>query len=88
MPVTEALEVIDLLETRGILILGWEGWLQDVGGRMGHGSAPQGTVSLDAMTVTEAAQFCRETIRSDAARWNEEHPGTTDRLHICITVDA
>ena len=84
----EALAAIDLFESKGVLILGWEGWVKDKDGRVGHGSAPQGTVSLEDLSVSEAAKLCRETIPQDAARWIAENPETTDELHFCITVQA
>jgi hypothetical protein len=86
LPMTEALEAIDLLEAKGLLILGWEGWVKTADGRVGHGSAPQGTVSLENLSVEAAAQYCRETIPQDAAHWLAENPETTDALHFCITV--
>ena len=88
LPMAEALEAIDLFEAKGLLILGWEGWVKDKDGCVGHGSVPQGSVSLEALSVTEAAQLCRETIPQDAAHWLTENPGTTDELHFCITVRA
>ena len=46
LPMPEALEAIDFLESKDVQILGWEGWVKSMDGRVGHGSAPQGTVSL------------------------------------------
>lgn len=86
LPEREALEAIDFLEAEGMRILGWEGWVKTQDGRVGHGSAPQGTVSLDALSVPEAAHLCRTTIPIDAAQWRLEYPDTTDSLHFCITV--
>ena len=88
LPMTEALEAVDFFESKGTLILGWEGWIKTADGRVGHGSAPQGTVSLQDLSVVAAAQVCRETIPLDAAQWAAENPGTTDALHFCITVKA
>jgi hypothetical protein len=84
----EALAAIDLFESKSVLILGWEGWVKDKDGRVGHGSAPQGTVSLEELTISEAAKLCRETISQEAARWIAENPKTTDDLFFCITVRA
>src|SRR5689334_16067045 len=81
LPLTEALEAIDLLEARGLLILGWEGWVKTADGRVGHGSAPQGTVSLENLSVEAAAQCCRETMPQEAAVWLANNPETTDALH-------
>ena len=86
LPLAEALEAINLLESRGLLILGWEGWIKTADGRVGHGSAPQGTTSLAGLPVSEAADWCRRTIREEAATWTSEHPGTTDKLYFCLTV--
>jgi hypothetical protein len=88
LPMAEALEAIDLLESQGLQILGWEGWVRDSQGRVGHGSAPQGTGSLQDLSAQEAAQLCRATIPAGAAQWVQDNPGSTDALHFCITVRA
>ena len=88
LPMAEALEAIDLLESQGVLILGWEGWVKDTQGRVGHGSAPQGTESLQDLSAHEAAELCRATIPADAEQWAQDNPGSTDALYFCITVRA
>lgn len=86
LPIAATLEAIDLLESNGRHIIDWEGWVKDTHGRVGHGTAPQGTTSLQDLSVQEAAQICRSTIPPAAAQWAEDNPGTTDSLHFCITV--
>jgi hypothetical protein len=86
LPTAAALEAIDFIESQGAQILGWEGWIKDAQGRVGHGSAPQGTVSLEQLSVQEAAQLCRVTISLEAVQWAQDNPDTTDVLHFCITV--
>ena len=88
LPLQDALEVVDIMESKGILILGWEGWVQTADGRVGHGSAPQGTVSLEDLSVHEAAEVCRTTMTEDAAQWEKENQGSSKKLHFCITVRA
>jgi hypothetical protein len=88
LPLREALEAIDILESKAILILGWEGCVKTREGQIGHGKAPQGTESLHELSVREAAAVCRQSILEDAARWESENPGSTDELHFCITVHA
>lgn len=88
LPLEAALQALETLERQGVQILGWEGWVKCADGRVGHGSAPQGTVSLSHMSASEAAAFCRSTMRSDAAQWAIDNPATTDQLHFCITVKA
>lgn len=89
LPVSAVLEAIDVLEAAGAYILGWEGWVNTADGRHGHGTAPQGW-SADSKnhSASEAAELCRKTIPVDAAKWALDYPGTTDKLHICITVRA
>jgi len=86
LPEPEARVAINVFESNGVLILGWEGWVKAVDGQVGHGSAPQGTGSIEGLSVHEAAQLCRETIPSEAAKWQLENPSTTDIVHFCITV--
>ena len=88
LPLEESLAAVDILASKGILILGWEGWVESVDGRVGHGSAPQGTASLEDLSVAEAAEFCRKTMREEAAQWEKENKGSSDKLHFCITVRA
>jgi len=85
VPEPEALEAVDIAEARGVLILAWEGWVKGSDGRVGHGSAPQGTASLSRLAVSEAAALCRETIAGAARVWREENPDTQDQLHFCLT---
>lgn len=88
LPLEEALLVIDIMESKGIPILGWEGWVKTDDGRVGHGSAPQGTESLEGLSVGEAAALCRRSMQQDAAQWAKEHEDATEELHFCITVCA
>ena len=60
LPMAAALDAIDVLETTGVLILGWEGWVRDMRGRVGHGSAPQGTTSLEHLSVGGRRSFAEK----------------------------
>jgi hypothetical protein len=86
LPLAAALECIDFCECHRIPIYGWEGWVLTADGRVGHGSAPQGTVCLSRSPLEEAAAFCRRTMVSDAEVWQHDNPETTDTLHFCITI--
>jgi hypothetical protein len=88
VPLKEALEVVDIMESKGILILGWEGWVKTEDSRVGHGSAPQGTVSLEDYSVEEAAEICRKTLKEDSEKWESENKNSNEKLHFCITVRA
>lgn len=86
LPMKEALEAVDYLERHGRHILGWEGWVKTPDRRVGHGSAPQGTVSLEDYSPTEAAGICRATIPEEAKVWAADNPATKESLYFCITV--
>jgi len=86
LPVEEALLAISHLESAGHRIAGWEGWIRNSAGRVGHGSAPLGTIDLSDLPVSEAARICTESINTDAAAWSRKFPNTSDELFICVTV--
>jgi hypothetical protein len=88
LPLDAAIAAIDYCANHQIQILGWEGWIQSSDGRVGHGNAPQGTTSLEHLTIAEAADFCRRTITAAATAWSESCAGTMDRLHFCVTIDS
>jgi hypothetical protein len=85
VPYELALEAVDLLEAKGILILGWEGWLAYQDGGRGHSGRHQGTVSLDQLSVAESASLVRRTIANAYKAWlkEPEYPGA--QLYFCIT---
>jgi len=86
LSITEALEAINFLESKHVKILGWEGLVKTANGSIGHGNAPQGTDSLDKLTVQAAAQLCRKTMKEAHNLWTQENAGATDELYFCITV--
>lgn len=45
-------------------------------------------LGLEGLSTTDAAKFCRNTIRAAAQERSENHPETTDRLHFCITINS
>ena len=87
LPMDEALAAIGIFESKGIRILGWEGWIQTAEGRVGHGNAPQGTSILSSLTVVAAADYCRRTIRSEAMMWRLQYSESRDSLYFCITTE-
>lgn len=88
LPLAAAIAAVDYFACNRIRILGWEGWIQSSNGQVGHGNAPQGTTSLEHLSIRDAADFCRQTIREAAVEWSNGFPGTTDRLHFCLTVST
>lgn len=88
LPRSEALLAVDLIEKMGLQIAGWEGWVRDSSGRVGHGSAPQGTASLTGLSAADAAELCRRAIPVDGDAWDAEHADTDTELFFCITVQT
>tara|TARA_Y100000588_G_scaffold371694_1_gene443343 strand:- start:47 stop:379 length:333 start_codon:yes stop_codon:yes gene_type:complete len=88
LPITEALEAINFLESKHVQILGWEGLVKTANGSIGHGNAPQGTASLEKVAAQAAAQICRNTMKEAHSLWMQENAGATDKLYFCITVRA
>jgi hypothetical protein len=86
LPLNAAIEAVDYFASKHIHILGWEGWILTEDGRVGHGSAPQGTTNLEDLSPLDAAELCRQTIPVAAREWSRDHPDSTDRLHFCITI--
>ncbi len=86
LPITEALEAIEFLESKHVQILGWEGLVKAANGSIGHGNAPQGTASLESVTVQAAAQICRDTMKEAHSLWTQENTEATSQLYFCITV--
>jgi len=88
LPLVDALEAIDYLESQSVLILGWEGWVKAADGRVGHGSAGYLSALTAHLSVAEAAADARKTNQAGALDWQEKCGDSTDALHFCITVSA
>ena len=87
LPEAAALEAIDLAEAHRVQILGWEGWVRDESGRVGHGSAPQGSGSLEDLGVAGAAAYCRQSIVEGARAWRAQARNVPEELFFCLTFD-
>jgi len=86
LPLPEALRAVDILESNGCEILGYEGWVKTSKGAVGHGSAGRYCASYsEDLSIRERASLCRMHIVEDAGAWQEENLSTTDLLHFCIT---
>lgn len=81
-----AIEVLGLLESQAVPLLGWEGWLRFPDGRLGHSSKHQGTDTLGLDSV-DAYRWAKDTICAS----QQEHeclPEVPDtELLFCITLD-
>lgn len=86
LPLREALLAIDIFEQSNVHILGWEGWVKTSDGRIGQACALQGTASLQDLSVSNAAQLCKQTLKEDYDQWCKKHPSSHDQIHFCITV--
>ncbi len=84
----DALQAIDHLEKAGHHVVGWEGWIRDSVGRVGHGNAPQGTRDLTHLSPSAAADFCRLSISKEAEAWKVVHSDSEYELFFCITIQG
>ena len=87
LPYQDALAAVAHLGGSGVRLLGWEGWLAHPDGALGH-APEQGTVSLDGLSLADAAAVCARTIRDAERRWASEHPDRAGALLFCISVAA
>jgi hypothetical protein len=85
VPYELALEAVDILESQGILILGWEGWLVHPDGKRGHSGHHQGAVSLHDLSVAGAASLVRRTINASHQQWQQAPEAPGAQLFYCIT---
>ena len=86
LPLSDALEAIDILMSNNFSILGYEGWVKAIDGRVGHGTAGRYTASYPSeLTIEARAALCRKHLMEDAEAWKGEYGHTTDLLHFCIT---
>jgi len=88
LPLAQALLAIDHFESYGVLVLGWEGWVKDIAGGVGHSNAPQGTNSIENYSANEAAEFCRKTISQESELWHKQNSASMNTLYFCITVGS
>jgi hypothetical protein len=87
LPLDLALEAVTLLATGGYALLGWEGWLRDATGRVGH-SEHQGFAPPDDMPPAQAADEMRRTIEAAAAEFAARPERRDAALLFCITYDG
>jgi len=74
----DALRAVDILAANGFTFLGWEGWVEYPGGRIGH-HEPWETFTA------EAADFCRCTMNLAHSEWMEDADATDVGLFFCVT---
>ena len=88
LPLSQALEAIELMEQLKIPVFGWEGWLRLPDGRIGHSALHQGTAVECAITKFSEYAWLKRTIREsyDLHQSNPEAPST--ELLFCITIGA
>lgn len=84
---SDALAALQHLADSGHQILGWEGWLRYVDGRLGHSARHQGTADLGGLAARDAVEVCRKTIIEVEAAWGRNPEITGAELLYCITVE-
>lgn len=79
LPGPDALEALEALESDGVQLVGWEGWIRYPSRQLGHSSTHQGTVDL--FSIDE----CRRTITESMAEWERSPEVPTAELLYCLT---
>lgn len=87
LPSAQAVHAVHTLSAAGHRLLGWEGWVRDEAGRVGHESV-NGTVDLASCTVQDAARICCESIQTATEEWNGRADRGGRELLFCLTVAA
>jgi hypothetical protein len=88
LPFEVTLAALETLEASGARLLGWEGWLRQSNGSLGHSAEHQGTISLGGRDATQAFPLVRQTMRESHLQHlrSPEIPGS--ELLFCITYEA
>ncbi|MGI8911273.1 MAG: hypothetical protein ACR2JR_12080 [Rubrobacteraceae bacterium] len=88
----DALRAVDILVANGFAILGWEGWVEHPGGRIGHHEHYQGGTMRERhehepweMFTAEAADFCRRAMNLAYSEWMEAADAASLSLFFCVT---
>jgi hypothetical protein len=85
LPLVQALEAIDLMASSNIAVLGWEGWLRHVGGRLGHSNRHQGTAGDEPFATAAGYAWIRETMQDSHAAHLADPEVDGSELLFCIT---
>jgi len=80
----DAFVALNWFEKNAVQITGWEGWTRTPDGRVGHGSAPQGTVDLSKYSPAEAADICRASLLDATEAWNATQRNSEYELFFCL----
>ena len=82
----DAMDALVHFAESGVHVLGWEAWIRYADGTVGHPPTVIGSVDLSA--DPDPIGFCRDTIREEKARWDEdEHPDGRE-MYFCIAIRA
>ncbi|MFC5437224.1 hypothetical protein ACFPME_11695 [Rhodanobacter umsongensis] len=88
LPLTEALEALQLMAQSGVSVLGWEGWLRYPDGKLGHSQQHQGTAPAPQLSQIELYAWFRSTMKGSQVEHHRNPEVTGSELLFCITRQA
>ncbi|SFH30740.1 hypothetical protein SAMN05444062_10426 [Pseudomonas syringae] len=69
-------------------MLGWEGWIRYLDGRLGHSASHQGVTLPSALSSAEAYRCVRTSIELAQKEHESQDEPIDGTLLFCITVDT
>ena len=87
LPYVQAMKALELLESAGASLLGWEGWLRYPDRRLGHSPLHQG-VDTSKLAPSEAYRLARDTICISQKEYESTSAMADVQLLFCITVSG
>lgn len=94
LPFEAAIQALEYFEKAQWALLGWEGLIRHAG-NLGSALNYQGTVSLNrdegeswSAYVTRTADICRQSMRTDQKRFEQDLEQKESELYFCLTATA
>jgi len=88
LPLSEALEALQLMAQSSVSVLGWEGWLRYPGGKLGHSQQHQGTAPAPQLSQVELYAWLRSTMQDSQVEHHRNPEVSGSELLFCITHQA
>jgi hypothetical protein len=88
LPLSEALEALQLMAQSGVSVLGWDGWLRYPDGKLGHSQQHQGTASAPQLSQAELYAWFRSTMQDSQVEHHHNPEVSGSELLFCITYQA
>jgi len=88
LPYLLAIDALEVYARARRRVLGWEGWIRNPDGSVGHGDSVRGSRDLSTLDAQQAMTTCRRTIDDAHSAWNSSATDPGTELLFCITIAA